>query len=350
MLDKSPKTQNDRTWCFWEKVAEPGPFEPLIHKYWDDVYFHGEGYSRLFTLSPYRYKLIRSIDFYQAVFAQLKDSPEVEIRYGHIGKIKDEGTRATVSVDGDMYSAGYVFNSLPLEKMPFQPGKHYLLQHFKGWWIKTENPVFDARNATLMDFRVSQKHGTAFVYVLPLNARRALVEYTIFSPAVLDPEAYDEGLRAYVKDFLNGGHYQIEEEEFGVIPMTNHVFPTHRGRIVYIGTAGGQTKPSTGYTFRFIQKHSQAIASAIKGTGKPYVKKTWVDRRFHFYDSTLLRILSEEKLGGKEIFTRMFQRNAIQDVLKFLDNETTLWEDWRITTTLQKRVFVQAVLKELIIW
>ena len=35
LLDKEPKTKNDRTWCFWEK--EPGFFEDIVYKQWDKI-------------------------------------------------------------------------------------------------------------------------------------------------------------------------------------------------------------------------------------------------------------------------------------------------------------------------
>ena len=54
-----------------------------------------------------------------------------------------------------------------------------------------------------MDFRVAQDHGTTFVYVMPFSANKALVEFTLFSPSLLEQDAYDEGLRDYVKDYLN---------------------------------------------------------------------------------------------------------------------------------------------------
>ena len=33
LMDKEPKTKNDRTWCFWEKEA--GFFEEIVYKKWE---------------------------------------------------------------------------------------------------------------------------------------------------------------------------------------------------------------------------------------------------------------------------------------------------------------------------
>ena len=72
-----------------------------------------------------------------------------------------------------------VFNSI-YEPHDATPKTIRLLQHFKGWVIETNEPSFDPNKATMMDFRVSQQHGTTFAYVLPFSATSALVEYTLF--------------------------------------------------------------------------------------------------------------------------------------------------------------------------
>lgn len=105
-----------------------------------------------------------------------------------------------------------------------------------------------------MDFRVSQEEGTTFVYVMPLSPTQALVEYTLFTERLLTQDQYNAGLKNYIESFLQTNEYKVLEEEFGVIPMTDLVFPEVEGNIIHLGTAGGQTKPSSGYTFRFIQK------------------------------------------------------------------------------------------------
>ena len=75
-----------------------------------------------------------------------------------------------------------------------------------------------------MDFRINQNYGTAFGYVLTFNSKHALVEYTLFSGELLEQGKYEDGLKSYIKDFLNIESYTFLEIEFGVFPMTNHVF------------------------------------------------------------------------------------------------------------------------------
>lgn len=217
----------------------------------------------------------------------------------------------------------------------------YLLQHFKGQVIETAAPVFDPETATLMDFRVPQPDFTAFVYVMPFSATKALVEYTVFSEQLLQPADYVEALQRYIQQNI-GQPYIVKEEEFGVIPMTNHRFPEREGNIIYIGSAGGQTKASSGYTFQFIQKQCDALLAALLAHGDPLAAKTSTPARFRFYDSVLLRVLARRSFPGQLLFTQLFQHNQLRDVLQFLDNETSIFQDLRIITVLPKRIFLKA--------
>jgi len=127
--------------------------------------------------------------------------------------------------------------------------------------------------------------------------------------------------------------------------MTNRKFPFYENDRYNIGSAGGQTKASSGYTFKFIQKKSQIIVdSLIKGSSLKQFAST--SKRFRFYDNTLLYILYHRKLQGKDIFTRMFAKNDPIQVLKFLDNESTLTEELKIISTLPTFPFLKAALKQ----
>ena len=51
-----------------------------------------------------------------------------------------------------------------------------------GWFIKTEKDgIFDDSMATFMDFNLPQNGNTRFMYVLPIDKKTALFEYTLFS-------------------------------------------------------------------------------------------------------------------------------------------------------------------------
>lgn len=345
VVDKAPKDQNDHTWCFWEN--KPGLFEPVVYHQWQQVYFYSDHYSSLINLNPYNYKLIRSTDFYNYVLQEAAKHPNIFFKYGNIEAAGNEGNKGLVIIDGARYTADYVFNSIFFNKPTVPADKYYLQQHFKGFLIETKKPVFNPSEATLMDFRVSQQHGTTFVYVMPVSANRALVEHTLFTKQLLEDGEYNTALHHYISNFLQIEDYTIEEQEFGVIPMTNMKFVKSIGRVINIGTAGGQTKASTGYTFQFIQKHSAKLVSALLQYGYPKDEDSFSNKRFKLYDSTLLNVLINKKVAGDKIFSDLFKNNPVERILRFLDNETTLEDEINLMGTLPRSEFMKAAFHEM---
>ncbi|RYZ28808.1 MAG: lycopene cyclase [Chitinophagaceae bacterium] len=341
LVDEAPKNKNDRTWCFWEQ--EESLFEPIVFRQWNQLWFYGEGFSKELSLEPYTYKMIRGIDFYEYCLAEISKHNNFQFRYGKVENLFSDKETGIV-VDGEKITCEYVFNSILFQKPQLKKNEHWLLQHFKGWVVQTDKPSFAKHSATLMDFRISQKHGTAFCYVLPHSEKEALVEYTLFTPSLLQQEEYDQELKQYVEDILAVKDYRIAETEFGIIPMTNHQFQSRQNRIIHIGTAGGQTKGSSGYTFYFIQKHSKAIVERLSKTGQPIVAKP--SSRFHFYDSVLLHILQYNTLPGKQIFSTLFRKNKPSNVLTFLNNESSLAEELKIISSLPTLPFLKAAIKQ----
>ena len=278
--------------------------------------------------------MIRGIDFYDHCMKLIRQQPNFEIRTADIRSIENEEGIAVLNLPEEKITAEYIFSSILFEKPVMNKKEHYLLQHFKGWVIETPRPAFKPNEATLMDFRVSQEQGATFVYVKPFSETKGLVEYTLFSENLLAPAAYEAGLKNYIQRFITNDPYSIKEEETGVIPMTNYRFPAVNGRIIYIGTAGGQTKASSGYTFSFIQKHSARIVNSLIKKKNPFIANSTGGRRFRFYDGILLSVLRKQEPSGAEIFTRLFKKNKPQRVLRFLDNESSFIDELKIISSL----------------
>lgn len=345
LVDRDTKRTNDRTWCFWEKGE--GLFEPIVYKQWEHLHFHTPALSKELAIHPYTYKLVRGIDFYRHCLGTIEQQPNIEMVQASVEGVFSEGEETGAIINGQKVLADYVFNSILFDRPQLAKNHYWLLQHFKGWRIKTVTPAFDAGKATLMDFRTGQGRGTSFLYMLPFSGTEALVEYTLFSGEVLPEGAYDAALKHYIEEEWAIKDYRVEETEFGIIPMTNYPFPARQGRIVHIGTAGGQTKGSSGYTFRFIQKHSAALVQSLLGQGHPFAIEG-ARKRFHFYDSVLLNILHGRKLEGSHVFEELFRKNPPQQIFKFLDNETSLVEDMRILATLPIMPFTRAAVDHLV--
>lgn len=347
VVDKDTKQQNDRTWCFWEKEA--GYFESIVHHEWKNLEFKTEEFKRQFELEEYSYKMIRGIDFYEFILAFTKNFENVTFCYEQITTIDSTKDKATLTTDKASYSAKYVFNSTPI----FNPEintKNSLLQHFEGWEIETKEPVFDETIGTLMDFSLDQKHGATFMYVLPTSSNKALVEYTLFSPELLDKQEYKTALKKYISEELSIKEFEITHEEFGVIPMSLAKFeasPKNKERIINIGTAGGYTKASSGYTFQFVQKHTELMIEALKHGKSPLIKPSFREKMFHWYDKTVLDVMLSKKMTGKEIFSIMFKKLAPEKILAFLGNESTFWQELKTMNSVPLIPFVSSALKQL---
>lgn len=346
LVDKDVKTANDRTWCFWE--AGTGFFEGIVYKKWSTVSFFGEEFSKDMQIAPYEYKMIRGIDFYTYCFDEIRKYKNVEVVTASIQSWQFIKDGISLTINHRHYwlqdENTQVFNSFYVPG-PTDNKTISLLQHFKGWLIETAQPSFNPALATLMDFRVHQQHGTTFAYILPFSETKALVEYTLFTKQLLEQQQYDIELKSYLADILKIQEYTIIDEEFGIIPMTNERF-RFSGKGWQIGTAGGQTKASTGYTFQFIQKQSAQITSFLVDN-KPLGSLSFSPARFRFYDNTLLDILYNSTLPGKKIFTQLFEKNKPQSILRFLDNESSLSDELKIISSLPTWPFLKAALRQL---
>ena len=345
LIDKESKTKNDRTWCFWEK--ENGFFEEIVYRKWHTISFLSDDFSCDMTIGPYQYKMIRGIDLYQYCFKEIDQHRNIDILYGELTQAVNHKEGITIHFDGRMEHFDYatIFNSI-LPKQTQASGVINLLQHFKGWIIETPNAAFDPSTAVFMDFRINQKDDTAFVYVLPVSSTKALVEYTLFSKELLPDEIYETELKNYINDFLQLNDFRVIEKEFGVIPMTNRKFSfCVRSDRFNIGTAGGMTKASSGYTFQFMQKQADKIIEYICND-KPLSAIPATPNRFIFYDKVLLDVLYNKRASGKKIFATLFKKNKPQQVLKFLDNESSLTEEIKIISSLPAFPFLKAAFKQ----
>ncbi len=341
LLDKDPKQTNDKTWSFWEKGK--GKWDTVIEKSWEKGKFNTKEKSIDFELAPYLYKTLPAINFYD--FARKKITiannitwiqEEISTVHKREADIKIEGEQAT-------YAAKQVFDSR-IDKEFFKAKNDYftLQQHFKGWVIETETPVFDTTTFVMMDYQIKWQDSSSFTYVLPFSPTKALVEFTLFTPDLIEYDAYDALLKQYIQDILKIDQYQITKVEYGIIPMSDYPFQkANQEGIMKIGTAGAHVKPSSGYAFKNMEKVAQKIIINLKNNRPP--TSNILSKKFYFYDSLYLDVLVNHNELGESIYTDMYEKNSIQQILKFLDEETGLWEDFKIILSFKFSPFLKAL-------
>ncbi|MBQ4819012.1 lycopene cyclase family protein [Aquimarina sp. MMG016] len=347
LIDKDVKNQNDRTWCFWEKVNAFDNYQNwdnIVSKKWDTIFFGSKDFSKQISISPYEYKLIRSKRFYEFVLKNIISKSNITIVQENILNLKDEGDIVQVETDKAFHLGDKVFNSVPLSSS-YKNQQQYpvLSQHFVGWFVKTNTPSFDPETAIFMDFTVAQKGNTRFMYVLPLSETEALFEYTLFSETLLSKKEYEDEIERYLEE-KGVSEYKITEKEQGSIPMTCYEFRKENSKnILHIGTVGGWTKPSTGYTFQNSSKKVMELVQFLKMNNDltKFKKRT----KFWYYDLLFLDLLYTENQHGAELFSRLFRKNKITTILKFLDEETTFLEDLKIMWSMPTGKFLRMIWK-----
>ena len=342
IIEPQKKNSNDRTWAFWERGENT--FENILLRKWNIVeLIDAFGHKQLLDMGGYQYKILRAKDFYEFVIGELQKHEGIEWLKDSVANITDNTDGATVETTaGEVFKASLVFDSTYQLNLT-HIHNHNLLQHFKGYIIKTAEASFNPDVPVLMNFNIDQKADCRFIYILPFDARTALVEYTIFSETLLQPEAYDATLKDYLNNSLKLSDYQILEEEFGVIPMSD-VETTERPSplVVRIGTAGGYTNPATGYTFTNTQRKLKKLVENLETKGAPKIEESIYDNRFRLYASVLLNVLEQKRHSAADIFATLYRKNPPARVFSFLDGHTTLWEELKIMNTVPKRKFIAA--------
>jgi lycopene beta-cyclase len=338
------KKENDRTWCFWTK--KPTLYESILSKSWEKLSFEGNNFSQKYDLKDFRYQMLRSEDFYKFIKDKIAQNKQFHFLQTSAEFVNVLSNKAEVILGKEIFSANYVFDSrLDWEHIKNQTSDYTLLyQHFRGWIIETPQANFEADTIQMFDFRIPQHNEVRFVYVLPYSSQKALVEFTIFSKTLLTEDKYEEALKEYIDKTLKISQYEIKEREKGIIPMTDFPFPKQQGNhLHFIGTKGGMCKPSTGYAFLRIQRDSERIVKGlIKGI--PLKNLRPKTTRHHYLDAVMLDIMNRKGGMVNHLFEILFKKNGIERMLSFLDEQTTVWEDLKIMSSVPPSPFLISIL------
>lgn len=344
LIDKSTKTENDKTWSFWEKGS--GKWDDIVKKSWNEALFFSSDKQLTLNLNPYTYKTIDALNFYTKAKQELSKKNNFHFIVDTIVSVEDN-TSVLVKSQANTYTAKHVFDSR-ITKDYFSELNNYIkiTQHFKGWIIETETPSFNPKQFTMMDYRIKDGEQTTFTYVLPFTETKALVEFTYFTSNIVDDAIYDAYIKNYISNILKINSYIITETEGGKIPMTNFPFENYSTKnITKIGTAGGWVKGSTGYSFKHTEKKVSKTISNLKENNKP--SKNLFKQKYKFYDKIFLKVLYDENEKGEWIFEQFYAKNSVESMFRFLDEESTLIEELKIMKSLFSSSFIKAFFKTL---
>ena len=243
IIESRKEYKRDKTWSFW-KVFDHN-FDDCVIKSWNNFSINTSENSHELTNKKFPYQSVDSGKFYNKIKSKLSVNSNVSF-YKNLREINSENS--------------IIFNSV-FEK---ELDKSNLWQHFQGIEIETPEKIFDEKIINLMDFNCDQRKEVHFFYTLPFSKNKALVETTWLSDledqSLMD---YDRQLENYVKNNLGIKNYKINFTEKGAIPLFYPSFKNNNDKVINIGSAGGMTRLSTGYTFLNIQEHSKYIVKNI---------------------------------------------------------------------------------------
>ena len=344
ILESNNHKGNDRTWCYWE--TGDGEWDDLLQNQWNKVQFKSKNIDKIIDLGNASYKMLRSKPYYDYLHQSLAKNKSIQIEYAQCTGFVDEGFHVTVNTDKQTYRCSTLFNSI-FDWSVLRKQKRYpvLQQHFLGWYIKTPRPQFDTETAVFMDFTVPQVQETRFMYVLPYTQTEALIEYTLFSKELLDKSEYEDAIREYLH-LKKIKEYQLIEVEQGSIPMCSYPFwENNSNNVHFIGSAGGWTKASTGFTFKNINRKTTDLVNHI--AAKKPLSRFAKKNRFWWYDLLFLDILAKYNHRGANLFSGMFRNNSPKQIFRFLDEQSHFLQELMIMRSFPTLLFVKQFFKRL---
>ena len=173
---------------------------------------------------------------------------------------------------------------------------------------------------------------------MPFSKTNALIDTTWYSDLNnTSLNDYDIQLKDYVENKLKIKNYKINYKETGAIPLF-HPNNIKKLNQIEIGTAGGMTRLSTGYTFLNIQEQSKYIRKNIEDIKDTKIFS--IDRKYEFLDNIFLKVLKKNPERMSQIFYKMFNSSP-NTVINFLSNKSNILEDISIISKMPKWVFLK---------
>jgi lycopene beta-cyclase len=345
LIDKDFTLAGAHAWGFW--TDQPTRYDSIVRRVWRRLRFVSRRSVCCLEAHNYHYALLYGSDLRDYARRRLTARPGIEFVEGSVERIEECGDVATaVLEDGRTYAGRWVFDSRPNPDAPRQGASSRLWQSFLGWEIEAQSAALEADIPTLMDFRTPQNQSVEFVYVLPLGDHRALVEHVTCGGRRPSRPEQETGLAEYLEQVVRVPRFRVLRSERGATSLALGPFQRKVGaRVMTIGVPGGRVKPSTGYAFMRIQRDSAAIVRSLQQTGHPFGVPP-DSRRHRRYDAALLGLMRYQPCEVEGLFARLFARNPLDRILRFLDEATSLHDEFVLASTLPTSFTLRALLPD----
>jgi lycopene beta-cyclase len=335
LIDSGDRSK--KSWCFWSTESQTS-FPFLVENSWSKIHYRSsKGKSKTEEIDHLQYHYISSERFFSYFFDKyIPDHSQITWVKGLVKELTTEEQVVQITLeDEQVFVANKVGDSSI--KPTTQSAKPMVFQHFWGKFVEFDSDILDNQAVTLMDFSQKQTNAalSVFHYILPFSSRKALIETTVFSTEAYNEKEYEKCWNQYMQENYAGQPFQIVGDERGTIPMIQIQSQHQSGQIFPIGTAAGQVKPSTGYAFTRMHQDAREKVNQRKAARK---------NRYSFYDSILLHMIQTENKAIPHVMDRLFSKMKYVNILLFLDEKTTIWEELKLFSQLQIPLFLKHLL------
>ena len=359
--------KKDKSWSFWKTTDHN--FEDCVKKSWNSFNVKNRYGKKINHYSKeYPYQAIDSGLFYKKILNTLKKNNNINF-FKNINNIN--------------LNKSFVFNSVP-NVTKFSDDKKNYWQHFLGLEIETKKEInkyekynsdndYNIDKFTLMDFETINNVGRKsklinFMYVLPIDENKLFLETTWVSKGGIPEDGFNhapysyqileqlrrwsiidnpfEGSDKEVNDRINklmlgkeSNEFKIKYKEHGAIPLFHPKYKKMKNQI-NIGSAGGMTRLSTGYTFLNIQEHSKYIRKNIDNINKTKIFKQ--NKKYEFLDKIFMKVVDKHPEKMPKVFFKMFNASS-STIIKFLSSKSNILEDLNIISKMPKWIFIKAL-------
>jgi lycopene beta-cyclase len=329
IIEQQEKLAGNHTWSFHETdlANDCAPWaDPIAEYRWPRYQIRVGGRVRTVEI-PYR---TCSSSHFEKVVTSTAQQARGEI-LTHT-TVADVEKNCVVLGDGRRLDASVVIDNrgpAPLNASSFAGG----FQKFWGFELEL-NSDWPHANPIVMDDQIDQKDGFRFIYTLPMEPRRVLVEDTRFSNTTsIDREECLEKVRAYV--ISRGCHdWRIVREEHGVLPMpTNGFMPGSGLPMLAGGYRGGWFHAATGYSFPMALRVAQTVATnpidqladALQRLSQEHA---WRGRFSRFLNRLLFELVKPQT--RYQIFRRFYRVLGEPAIARFYGHRFTALDAFRI--------------------
>lgn len=339
VIESRAQYLNDRTWCFFADAATQA--QHLVQYAWPAVAL-SFGAERVKVACPTApYQMIEAQAFYAEALAHIQRNSRMTMLMDCevMAVEQNESLSWNITTTRSVFQAPRVIDTRPVAQPKFV-GPH-LWQSFFGQVLRVDRDLFDSGCVELMRFDEDTEYGVSFTYILPLDARSALIETTVFHQKPVTEAALRARLILRRNTLIGGEAFNVLRDEYAVLPMGVVQKPkVLRQGMVQAGLTAGAARPSSGYAFQRIQRWAVVCAQAILA-GKPAVAQgedSWLARSM---DSLFLRVLRESPEQGPAIFMRMFSSMKVARIVRFMNDQATLLDRLALIKSMPLATFLK---------